>query len=163
MYVAVRFIAASISKVTVTAVRFDEGMFRVGAGLIVFSFIFLFVRDLLVLPKINDQLSVPPLVAVSALHLLGILLFISLTIVPDAVLYAAVLGTIGLTFFFAGMAAIPFIEKHFAPAKPNEASAPGPNSPSAQTQPPPATATTGTTGNGRKPRQKPATQPSRTS
>lgn len=163
MYVAVRFIAASISKAPVADVRLDESIFRVGAGLIAFSFIFLFARDLLVLPNINNKLSVPPLVAVSALHLLGTLLFISLAILPDAVLYVAVLGTIGLGFFFAGMAAIPFIETHFAAARPNEASAPVSSSPSAPTQPPQLTASTGIPGNGKKPRQKPATQPSRTS
>lgn len=85
-------------------------MFRVGAGLIVFSFVFLFVRDLIVLPKISGELSVPPLVGVSALHLLGVLLFLSLTIAPEFVLYVAVLGAIGLGFFFAGMADIPVIE-----------------------------------------------------
>jgi hypothetical protein len=143
MYVAVRFIAASITKAPAAAVRLDETMFRVGAILIAFSFIFLFTRDFLVLPKINSKLSVPPLVAVSMLHLLGALLFISLAIFPDAVLYAAVIATIGLSFFFAGMAAIPFIEKHFAAARPNEPSAPGPNSPSAPAQPPQPTAATG--------------------
>lgn len=127
LYVAVRFIAASISKTHSSAVYLDEGMFRIGAGLIVLSFAFLFTRDLIVLPKISGQLSVPPLVAVSALHLLGGLLFLSLTVAPSLVLYAAVLGTIGLGFFFAGMAAIPFIEAHFAVDKPKEALASPPS------------------------------------
>jgi hypothetical protein len=126
LYVAVRFIAASISKNAAGAVRLDEGMFRVGAALIVLSLVFLFARDLIVLPKISGQLSVPPLVAVSALHLLGALLFLSLAIAPGFVLYVAVLGAIGLGFFFAGMAAIPLIEARFGAAKPKEALAPRP-------------------------------------
>lgn len=124
LYLAVRFIAASIGRAPVGALSLDEGMFRIGAGLIVLSFVYLFVRDLIVLPKISGELSVPPLVAVSALHLLGALLFLSLAIVPDFVLYVAVLGAIGLGFFFAGMAAIPFIETHFGVAKPTETLAP---------------------------------------
>jgi hypothetical protein len=127
LYVAVRFIAASIIKAPVAGVRLDQDMFRVGAGLIVLSFLFLFARDLIVLPKISGQLSVPPLVAVSALHLLGALLFLSLAIAPSFVVYVAVLGAIGLGFFFAGMAAIPVIETRFAVAKPKEALAPGPS------------------------------------
>ncbi len=127
LYVAVRFIAASISKAPVAAVHLDQGMFRVGAGLIVLSFVFLLARDLIVLPRISGQLSVPPLVAVGALHLLGALLFLSLAIAPGFVLYVAVLGAIGLGFFFAGMAAIPVIETRFAAGKPKEALAPGPS------------------------------------
>ena len=126
LYLAVRFIAASIYKVPGGALRLDEGMFRVGAGLIVLSFVFLFVRDLIVLPKISRELSVPPLVAVGALHLLGGLLFLSLAIAPSFILYVAVLGAIGLGAFFAGMAAIPVIETRFAVAKPREALTPGP-------------------------------------
>jgi hypothetical protein len=68
-----------------------------------------------VLPQIRSKLSIPPLVAVSALHLLGALLFLMLAIVPRFVLYVAVLGSIGLGFFFAGMAAIPVISIRFRP------------------------------------------------
>lgn len=118
LYVAVTFIAASIAETSTTPVRLDESLFRVGATMIALSFVFLFVRDLIVLPKIRSQLSVPPLVAVSALHLLGALLFLSLAIAPGFVLYVAVLGSIGLGFFFAGMAAIPVIETRFAVAQP---------------------------------------------
>jgi len=127
LYVAVRFIATSISQAPVVGIRLDEGMFRVGAGLIVVSLAFLFARDLIVLPKISDQLSVPPLVAVSALHGLGAVLFLSLAIAPSFILYVAVLGAIGLGFFFAGMAAIPAIERRFAPAAPQEVLAPEPS------------------------------------
>jgi hypothetical protein len=127
LYVAVRFIAASITQTPVAAVHLDQGLFRVGAGLIVLSFLFLVGRDFIVLPKISDQLSVPPLVAVSALHVLGALLFLSLAIAPGFVLYVAVLGGIGLGAFFTGMAAIPFIEARFAVTKPKPALAPGSN------------------------------------
>jgi len=118
LYVAVRFIAASIGETSTTSVRLDESLFRVGATMIALSFVFLFVRDLIVLPKIRSELSVPPLVAVGALHLLGVLLFLSLAIAPGFVVYVAVIGSIGLAFFFAGMAAIPVIEARFAVAQP---------------------------------------------
>jgi hypothetical protein len=120
LYIAVRFIGASIGfgAISTTPIRLDENLFRIGAGLIALSFVFLFVRDLIVLPEIRNQLSLPPLVAVSALHFLGVLLFLTLAIAPNSVVYVAVLGTIGLGFFFAGMAAIPVIQARFAPAQP---------------------------------------------
>jgi len=119
LYVAVRFIAASIGQTSATPVRLDETLFRIGATMISFSFVFLFVRDLVVLPKIRNQLSVPPLVAVSALHVLGALLFLSVAVAPGFGLYVAVTGSIGLGLFFAGMAAIPVIEARFAPGRPD--------------------------------------------
>lgn len=125
LYVAVKFIGASIgfSGAAAATVRLDEGMFRIGAALISLALAFLVVRDLIVLPKIRGQLSVPPLVAVSALHFLGVLLFLSLAIAPGFVSYVAVVGSVGLAFFFAGMAAIPVIEARFAPAQPAIAAA----------------------------------------
>jgi hypothetical protein len=127
LYVAVKFIGASInvSGAGAATVRLDEGMFRIGAALISLALAFLAVRDLIVLPKIRTQLSVPPLVAVSALHSLGMLLFLSLAIAPGLVLYVAVAGSIGLSFFFAGMAAIPVIEARFAPQPSIAAAQPG--------------------------------------
>lgn len=124
LYLAVRFIAASIGKTANTPVRLDEDLFRVGAAMIVVAFIFLLVRDLIVLPKIRGELSLPPLIAVSTLHFLGAILFLSLAIAPDFVLYVAVLGTIGLGFFFAGMAAIPVISTRFAATQPIPAAQP---------------------------------------
>jgi len=120
LYVAAKFIGASIGsgKGAVGTVRLDDGTFRIGAALIAVALAFLVVRDLIVLPKIRGQISVPPLVAVSALHSLGVLLFLSLAIVPSFVLYVAVLGSIGLASFFTGMAAIPIIERRFAISRP---------------------------------------------
>lgn len=135
LYVAVKFIGASIGSggAAVAKVNLDDGMFRIGATLIALALAFLVVRDRVVLPNIRSELSDPPLVAVSALHFLGVLLFISLAIVPGFVLYVAVLGSIGLGFFFAGMAAVPVIAARFAPA---EASAPAaPAAPAAGTPP----------------------------
>jgi hypothetical protein len=124
LYLAVRFIATSIIKSPLGALRLDESMFRIGAWLIFVSLLFLFARDLIVLPKISRELSVPPLVAVGALHLLGAMLFLSLAIAPKFIMPVAVLGAIGLGAFFTGMAAIPFIETRFAAPKPAEALAP---------------------------------------
>jgi hypothetical protein len=121
LYIAVRFISASIGETTTTVVHLDENLLRVGATMIALSFVFLFVRDLIVLPKIRTRIAVPPLVAVSALHLLGAVLFISLAVVPGFVIYVAVTGTIGLGFFFAGMVAIPLIEARFTMNKPTTA------------------------------------------
>jgi hypothetical protein len=120
LYVAVRFIGASIELGggTGTTVRLDDGTFSIGAALIALALAFLVVRDFIVLPKIRDHLSVPPLVAVTALHSLGALLFLSLAIAPGFVLYVAAAGSIGLGFFFAGMAAIPIIEKRFKTPQP---------------------------------------------
>ena len=120
LYIAAKFIGASIgsSEGAVRTVRLDDGTFRIGAALIALALAFLVVRDLIVLPKIRGQISVPPLVAVSALHSLGVVLFLSLAIVPSFVLYVAVLGSMGLASFFAGMAAIPIIEKRFAISRP---------------------------------------------
>jgi len=115
LYVAVRFIAASINETSATAVRLDESLFRVGATVIALSFAFLFVRDIIVLPKIRIHISPAPLYAVGLLHLLGALLFFSLAAAPGFVVYVAVTGSIGLAFFFAGMAAIPVIEARFRP------------------------------------------------
>jgi hypothetical protein len=126
LYVAVRFIGASIGfdETSTAPVRLDESLFRVGAALIALALVFLFVRDLIVLPKIRSQISVPPLIAVSALHFLGALLFLSLAIIPNSVLYVAVLGSIGLGFFFAGMAAIPVLQARFPPDQPIAAAQP---------------------------------------
>lgn len=120
LYVAVRFIGASVGfgEISTAPVRLDESLFRVGAALIALALVFLFVRDLIVLPNIRNQISVPPLVAVSALHFLGALLFLSLAIIPESIVYVAVLGSVGLCFFFAGMAAIPFIQAHFPADQP---------------------------------------------
>jgi hypothetical protein len=121
LYVAVKFIGASIEfgAGTGATVRLDDGTFRIGAALIALALAFLVVRDFIVLPKIRDHLSVPPLVAVTALHSLGALLFLSLAIAPGFVLYVAAAGSIGLGFFFAGMAAIPIIEKRFKTSQPS--------------------------------------------
>ncbi|SRR6266545_3218965 len=124
LYFAVRFIAASIgfgetspTGGTSTTLRLDASLFRVGVALIALSYVFLFVRDLMVLPEIRDRLSVVPLVAVGSMHVLGALLFLLTAIAPDFVGYVAAIGSIGLGFFFAGMAAIPLIERRFAVAK----------------------------------------------
>jgi hypothetical protein len=123
LYIAVRFIGASIGfgVISTTTVHLNEGLFRIGAALIALSLVFLFVRDLMVLPSIRSRVSMPPLVAVSALHFLAVLLFLSLAIVPNSVLYVSVLGSIGLGFFFAGMAAIPVIQTRLPPPPPKGA------------------------------------------
>ncbi|HEU4348502.1 MAG TPA: hypothetical protein VFR35_12025, partial [Actinoplanes sp.] len=118
LYVAVRFIAAStgFDQVPASPAGLNQSLFRIGVVMISVSFIYLFARDLMVLPKIRNQISVPPLVAVSALHFLGALLFLSAAIAPGLIAYVAAIGTVGLAFFFSGMAAIPFIEARFAVA-----------------------------------------------
>jgi hypothetical protein len=123
LYVAVTFIAAStgLGKTPATPVSLNENLFRIGAAMIAVSYVFLFIRDIVVLPKIRSKISIPPLVAVGAMHFLGALLFLSLAIAPGFVLYVAALGSIGLGFFFAGMTAIHFIETRFAVAKPTGA------------------------------------------
>lgn len=130
LYFAVRFIAASTGfdqiSTSNTPVGLDNGLFRIGAVMIAASLFSLFVRDLMVLPKIRGQISLPPLVAVSTLHVLAAVLFLSLAIAPGFVVYVAVLGSLGLVAFFAGMAAIPVIETRFAVAKSNDALAPEP-------------------------------------
>jgi hypothetical protein len=115
LYVAVRFIAASIGETPTPTVRLDENLLRLGATMIALSFVALVIRDVIVLPKI--KIEVPPLIAVGALHALGALLFFSLAVVPGFVVYVAVTGTIGLAFFFAGMVSIPLIETRFAVKK----------------------------------------------
>jgi hypothetical protein len=127
LYVAVRFIAASVvvGKSSTVPVRLDEGLFRAGAAMITVSFVFLFVRDLIVLPQIHKRISVPPLALVSTLHFLGVLLFLWLAIAPEFILYASVICLLGLCSFFAGMAAIPFFDKHFGVATPDRAPVPG--------------------------------------
>ena len=122
LYVAVRFIAAAIGETPTTTVHLDENLLSVGATMIGLSFVFLFVRDLIVLPKIRGQIDPPPLIAVTALHFLGAVLFFSLAVIPGFVVYVAVSGSIGLAFFFAGMATIPAIEARFG--LPNPAVAP---------------------------------------
>lgn len=117
LYVAVRFIAASIGESAATTIHFDQNLLSVGATMIGLSFVFLFIRDLVVLPKIREQIDLPPLIAVTALHLLGAGLFFSLAVIPGFVVYVAVTGSIGLAFFFAGMAAIPAIEARFGPPR----------------------------------------------
>lgn len=118
LYVAVRFMAAStgFDEVPPSPAGLNQGLFRAGMIMIAASFIYLFVRDLMVLPKIRDQISVPPLVAVTALHFLGAILFLFAAIAPALIVYVAAIGTIGLAFFFAGMAAIPFIESRYSAA-----------------------------------------------
>jgi len=120
LYAAVRFIAAStgFDESPTTPTPLDEGLFQVGVIMIAASFVYLFLRDLMVLPKIQNQISFPPLVAVGALHLLGALLFVTAAIAPGLIVYVVAIGTIGLAFFFAGMAAIPFIAARFAAARP---------------------------------------------
>ena len=120
LYVAVRFMAASIEfgetsttgQVSAT-LRADQSLFRVGVGLIALSYVFLFARDLMVLPGIGARLSVVALAVVGSMHVLGALLFLSAAIAPDYVGYVATIGSIGLGFFFAGMAAIPLIQRSF--------------------------------------------------
>jgi hypothetical protein len=116
LYLAVRFIAAStgFDQMPTSPAGLNQRLFRFGAVLIAASFVYLFLRDLKVLPRIQNEISVPPLIAVSALHLLGALLFLSAAIAPDLIVYVAAIGTIGLAFFFTGMAAIPLIEARFA-------------------------------------------------
>jgi hypothetical protein len=116
LYIAIRFSAAAILRTTGTPVTLDEDLFRLGAAMIALALGFLFVRDLIVLPKITDQLSAPPLIAVTALHFMGAMLFVLLAVVPGFVLYVAALGSVGLGFFFAGMAAIPTLSRRFKPA-----------------------------------------------
>jgi hypothetical protein len=122
LYVAVRFIAASTGlddALPTSPTGLNESLFRAGVVMIATAFIYLFARDLVVLPKIQDKISVPPLVAVSALHFLGAVLFLTAAVAPGLILYVAVIGAIGLAVFFAGMAAIPIIEARFAVARPN--------------------------------------------
>lgn len=121
LYVAVRFIAASIGETSSPPPHLDENLLRVGATMIGLAFVFLFIRDVVVLPKIRVRLSVPPLVAAGALHFLGAVLFFSLAVAPGFVVYVAVTGTIGLGLFFAGMAAIPFIDARFGSPLPEPA------------------------------------------
>lgn len=121
LYVAVRFIAASTGlddALPTSPTGLNESLFRAGVVMIATAFIYLFARDLVVLPKIQDRISVPPLVAVSALHFLGAVLFLTAAVAPSLILYVAVIGAIGLGVFFAGMAAIPLIEARFAVARP---------------------------------------------
>jgi hypothetical protein len=120
LYVAVKFIGASIEfgGGTGATVHLDDRTFSIGAAMIALALAFLVVRDFIVLPEIRDRLSVPPLVAVTALHSLGALLFLSLAIAPRFVLYVAAAGSIGLGFFFAGMVAIPVIERQFKKPQP---------------------------------------------
>ena len=114
LYVAVRFIAASIGHTSSNPITLDESPFRIGATMIGLSFVFLFIRDIIVLPGIRTKISVTPLAVVGVIHLVGAILFISLAAVPGFIVYGAVAGTIGLTFFFAGMLGIPYFEKRFA-------------------------------------------------
>jgi hypothetical protein len=127
LYIAVRFIAASIGSggAPPASVGINNSLFRVGVALIAISYVFLFIRDINVLPDIRNQLSVSPLIAVGAMHALGALLFLSVAIAPRFDLYVAIIGSVGLGFFFAGMVTIPLIEKRFAVAKPSQASAVG--------------------------------------
>ena len=136
LYVAVRFMAAStgLDEVPPSPIGLNQGLFRTGVVLIAASFVYLFVRDLKVFPKIRDQVSAPLLVGVTALHFLGAILFLAAAIAPALIVYVAVIGTIGLAFFFAGMASIPFIESRAAAARrtmaaPNGGVASGPTSP----------------------------------
>lgn len=119
LYVAVRFMAAStgFDEVPPSPIGLNQGLFRAGVVMIAASFVYLFVRDLMVLPKIRYQISAPLLVGITALHFLGALLFLAAAVAPGLIVYVAVIGTIGLAFFFAGMAAIPFIESRYAVAR----------------------------------------------
>lgn len=127
LYVAVRFIAASIGsgETSTMPLGLNESLFRIGVALIATSYLFLLVRDIMVLPEIRNQLSVPPLVSVGAMHTLGALLFLSVAIAPSLVVYVAIMGSIGLGLFFAGMVAIPLIERRFGVAKPSQVLASG--------------------------------------
>jgi hypothetical protein len=114
LYVAVRFIAASISHTSNNPITLDEAPFRIGATMIGLSFVFLLIRDIIVLPGIRTTLSLTPLIVVGAIHLFGAILFISIAALPGFIVYGAVVATIGLAFFFAGMLGIPYMEKRFA-------------------------------------------------
>ena len=127
LYVAVRFIAASIGfgETSTGPVRLNNGLFQIGVALIAVSYVFMFVRDLMVLPEIRNKLSLTPRVAAGSMHFLGALLFLAAAIAPRFVVSVAIIGSIGLAFFFAGMVAIPLIERRFTAAKPKEALASG--------------------------------------
>jgi hypothetical protein len=121
LYVAVRFVAASIgfeetATRTPTALHLEESPFRIGVALIALSYVFLVVRDLMALPGIRERLPAYLLFAVGALHFLAFLLFLALAIAPDYLGYVLLIGAVGLLFFFAGMLAAPFIEKYPAAA-----------------------------------------------
>ena len=120
LYVAVRFMAAStgFDETPPSPIGLNPGLFRAGMVLIAASFVYMLLRDLKVLPKIHKSISMPLLVGSTSLHFLGALLFLAAAIAPSLIVYVAVIGTIGLGFFFAGMAAIPFIEKHNQGATP---------------------------------------------
>ena len=127
LFVAVKFIAASINGSGTAAVHLDMNLFRIGATMIALSFVALFIRDLIVLPRIREHLRPEPLIAVTLLHFMGAVLFFSLAAVPGFIVYVAVVGSFGLAFFFAGMIAIPTIEGWFgAPPRPTQAE-PGPS------------------------------------
>ena len=117
LYVAVRFMAAStgFDETPPSPIGLNQGLFRAGVVLIAASFVYMFLRDLKVLPKVHKQTSIstPLLVGSTSLHFLGALLFLAAAIAPSLIVYVAVIGTIGLGFFFAGMAAIPFIESRY--------------------------------------------------
>jgi hypothetical protein len=120
LYVAVKFVAVSIvsGQASGAQLGFNEGLFRTGSALIAVSYFFVVVRDFIVLPEIRDQLTFNPLRPVASIHALGALLFLSVAIVPRFVVPFAIIGSIGIGLFFAGMAAIPFIDKRFAVVKP---------------------------------------------
>jgi hypothetical protein len=113
LYVAVRFIAASIGNTSSNPIILDDSPFRIGATMIGLSFVFLLIRDIIVLPSLRTKLSITPLVVVGVIHLVGAILFISLAVVPGFLVYGAVACTIGLAFFFAGMLGIPYVERRF--------------------------------------------------
>ncbi len=112
LFIAMKFIAASLIGTPTTQLRLDDNPFRIGATMIALSFVSLSIRDGIVLPQIPIpyRLKRLPLIAVTLLHLLGALLFFSLAVLPGFVVYVAVTATLGLAFFFAGMFAIPAIE-----------------------------------------------------
>jgi hypothetical protein len=129
LYLAVRFVASSTlvtaNSTTSAALFLDDRQFRIGVGLIALSYVFLFVRDLIVFPKIRDKIQTLPLAAFGALHFLGAMLFLSAAIAPNSVVYVVVIGTVGFAFFFTGMVATPIIERRYAVA-PVVPVAPGP-------------------------------------
>lgn len=138
LYVAVRFMAAStgFDETPSSPIGLNQGLFRAGMVMIAASFVYMFLRDLKVLPKIPKEKQVPTslLVGNTSLHFLGAVLFLAAAIAPALIVYVAVIGTIGLGFFFAGMAAIPLFESRNgttrrAVAAPAGGVASGPTSP----------------------------------
>jgi len=103
LFVAVRFIASSINATPGSAVHLDETLFRIGATLIAVSYVALSVRDAVALPKIPVNLSPIALWLVGAMHVVGALLFFLLAAVPGVIVLVALIGSVGLVFFFVAI------------------------------------------------------------